>query len=80
MPKRHRKPTHTCSAKREWGANKFDEYVQQELELVFGQIGVEGHEPQCLSLMIEHKQSAFGSMKSARMCSHVTRALTSLAS
>jgi hypothetical protein len=39
MPKRHRKPTHACSAKREWGANKFDKYVpkrQQELELVFG--------------------------------------------
>ena len=83
MPKRHCKPTHTCSAKREWGANEFDEYVlerQQELELVFGQIGVEGHEPQCLLLMIEHKQSAFSSIKSTRMCGHVTRALTLLTS
>jgi hypothetical protein len=83
MPKRHHKPKHACSAKREWGANEFEEYVperQQELELVFGQIGVEGHKPQCLLLMIEHKQSVFGSIKSARMCGHVTRALTSLAS
>ncbi len=83
MLKRHHKPTHACSAKMEWGANEFDECVperQQELELMFGQIGVEGHKPQCLLLMIEYKQSAFGSIKSVRMCGHVMRALTLLAS
>jgi hypothetical protein len=63
MPESHHKPTH-CSAKEgDRGANKFNKFMperHQELELVFGQMIGGEHKHWSLSIIGEHKQSAFG--------------------